>query len=658
MTAALTGPSTATLIVPKTQIWKAGGTPFYLRGNSSNFWPHYLTADTLEDQPYCFGQEATNYGVCPSGGFHSLWDHFGQHSPFNFKETHPAYSKAMSGSLFNWPVDSPVSQALPVYTLGDARFADNSGAYTFLVQSHAATAIMLQQITTDWWNALLTANKFTTNDVNDRVAQTTVLNPLTQVRCSNPTNMSSSGNNVIFPVLSADGWVWLPGTPTSINTLNATATDHLRFQWVHLPGSFGPSTIGAVFESAWISDNSSRVVLGCTVFSTYVNATLFTDEYSFWSGWYPWNIDFVHRDSGYLPTGGQDPSNKSIGLSVNDTWLNLLTPSTPPDGPGSYSWQPSTIESIMTNSGLQDLTISGNVSSLGESWRLEDLTGSGKSMLLEAIICSIFVDGLSRSRSNKIYNTTGPVLDWTISGYKQRADFNKSVITGKDALNPPKIASGNATKLCIDFNITGYVYEVSLAEYLAMTVLIVHIAFAVSHTVWILHTRETSDSWDSMSGILALAQNSHSSIGVLKNASAAIDSFSTYVRMARIRAIQRPGHADFDHVEIVFLPENATEAINNIELTGHDESHTLKTTFTAPEPSSTSDTILDEQNFTNHDHHSMTWPRNSSNRSDSSTSTLVDSRQPIFREDSMASLSSQHTATSVVKCLIVQKCLV
>ncbi|CZR56590.1 uncharacterized protein PAC_06479 [Phialocephala subalpina] len=647
LTAALAGPSSATLLVPKSQYWQAGGTSFYLNGNTSDFWPTYLTSNEAASQPYCFGPDATRYGTCPSGGFHSLWQHFGQVDSSNFMSAGypPSYAKPLSGSPFYWSIDSPLSQVPPVYTLGGPRPLTNDKVqdYTFFVQPHAATTIMLQQITTDWWDAFLSKDRMDPNRIDDRLAQTRVLSPLAQARCSAPQNLSSTDLNIQFPTLSGDGWVWRVAASLPVNTLNTTASDHLRFQWVHLPDQFGAATIGAVFESPWTSDNSSRFVIGCTVFSAYFNASLFTDEYSFWSGWYPWDVDFGHRYPAFDPGLQGNPANGRIG--VNDTWLNLLTPPTPPDGPGYYSWQPSTIESIMMNAGLQNTALLNNQTLSPSSESSESSTPDRQSVLLETIICSVFVDGLSRSGSAKVYNNTGSVYDWTLSAYNKKPDFEARIVKGQDALNPPISPSGDFTKLRINMKISGFAYQGSIAEYLSMVVLLVHIAFALSHTVWILSTKQTSDSWDSVSKLLVLAQNSRPFVGVLKNASANIDHLATYSQKAKIRVTQPPGSEKCDHVELLFSGEdrrrkNSKARYDSIEGVDLSDVPANETSIQPPifeEPS-------EDLHFNDQHRYPQTWPGISSS-DDSSTTTLSELRRP-GRQNSTASLLSNKTSAS------------
>jgi hypothetical protein len=57
---------------------------------------------------------------------------------------------------------------------------------------------------------------------------------------------------------------------------------------VSIPSIFLPFFYnGGVFETPWESDKTSRAVIGCTVQAGWVPATVFINEYTFWTGWYP-----------------------------------------------------------------------------------------------------------------------------------------------------------------------------------------------------------------------------------------------------------------------------------------------------------------------------------------------------------------------------------
>jgi hypothetical protein len=235
---------------------------------------------------------------------------------------------------------------------------------------------------------------------------------------------------------------------------------------------------------------------------------------------------------------------------------------------------------------------------------------------------------------------------WALSDYNQKSDFNTLILKDHDAINPPDSPSVNFTKLRIDMKIGGFAYQGSLAEYLAMTVLFVHIAFALSHTIWILYSKETSDSWDSLSKIIVLAQNSRPSVGILKNASVNIDHLETYSQNAKIRATQVPGSEGFDHVELIFSGEDnqkvkeSQELIEGVNPQVPDVPDTDSSTRVFEEPGS-------DLRFNDQYHYPQTWPGIVSN---SNPSTITFSGPwRLERQNSTASLLSNKTTTSFIE---------
>jgi hypothetical protein len=233
-----------------------------------------------------------------------------------------------------------------------------------------------------------------------------------------------------------------------------------------------------------------------------------------------------------------------------------------------------------------------------------------------------------------------------LSDYNQKSDFNTLILKGQDAINPPNSPSVNFTKLRINMKIGGYAYQGSLAEYLAMTVLFVHIAFALSHTIWILCRKETSDSWDSVSKIIVLAQNSRPSVGILKNASANIDHLETYSQKAKIRATQAQGSEDFDHVELIFSGE-ADQKVNNT----HELIEGVRQQVPDAPDKDKSSRVFEESRFDlrfNDQHrYPQTWPGIVSN-GNSSTVTFPDPGRSAG-QNSTASVLSNKTGFSFME---------
>jgi hypothetical protein len=564
LTSLLAGPASAVLLVPKVQAYPAGGTTFYLNGSVRDFWPYDLS-NISELQQFCNSSTSTNLGICPAGGFASLQQQWASLNYTNFiQQNIPDYAKEISGSRFYWPVHSRASQIPPLYAIGDPRrdWLDlttpqpSHFANTWLVQAHAASAVTLQRLTSDWWKAVSIWLEIDPLLIDDRSVQASVRSSISNVRCASPKNISMSDNTIEFPTISGR-WDWSQNMAFTDQALNSTAVDHVRFHWVHLPNEFGPASIGGVFESPWISGQRSRLVIGCSAQTGWVPTQLYTNSYNFWSGWYPWGIQFGDRTPPW--TAGADdeaPFSTNGRIALGDDWLNLLTPPIPASRAGDEEL--STIETILEDVGLASTTASGLSSTLTEDWLRSDLlSNAGKTHFLEAIICSILVDGISRSGSHRIFNTTGPAATWALAMYNPRADFDKRILSGQSAFEPQDLNSADVTSREATMQITGFSYRISLAGYLSMSVLLAHVLMASIHMSWLLKKRQTSHSWNTISELIALTQNSQPAAHALKNTGAGINLMKTFASIAKIRVRQHPIFLELEHVELIFGDDKA-----------------------------------------------------------------------------------------------------
>jgi hypothetical protein len=555
LVAALAGPSSATLIVPVSQTWQAGGTRFYLNGSSEDFWPSDVSSDASAVQNMCNGSKSTELAICPVGGYLSIREHWSRMNYTNFYTYDvPAYSKELSGSRFYWPIHSPASPVPPRYALGNARNVTvfSPGAATFFVQPHAAASTLMQGIANKWWTALQSHMKVSDRQVDDRKIGAVVLSAITTVRCAEPQDLLAVEKSVRFPAISGR-FDYVEGTNFNVDTLNASAVDHVRFQWVHLPDRFGSVSIGAVLESAWDAEKTSRVVVGCSAQAGWVPTSVYTDQYSFWTGWYPWNIDYGGRSPSWveIPAGQPQPATNGR-VAFSDDWLSLLNPKVADAEPSGDAWTPSAMESIIDSSGLADDLSSQGAASLAEAWVEDGQLGISRTVLLESIISSVITDGLSRSGAYRIFDTKGSSSEWPFSMFDPLPDFNKRIIDGRDALQAPSQTGTDITTLRVRMEITGFALKRSLEGALAMVVLLVHIILATGHIIFVMVKRQSSASWDSISELIALAQNSRPSYIALANTAAGITERRTYGRLARIRARPTIDQSENDHVEFVF----------------------------------------------------------------------------------------------------------
>ena len=84
--------------------------------------------------------------------------------------------------------------------------------------------------------------------------------------------------------------------------------------------------------------------------------------------------------------------------------------------------------------------------------------------------------------------------------------------------------------------VIGYAYKASrVTDYLSIVVLLLHMVVALAHTLYLLFTRLSSASWDTVEELIVLAQVSTTDTKDLRNTSAGIKRFSTMALNTRVR---------------------------------------------------------------------------------------------------------------------------
>ena len=195
--ALLTGLSCAVLLVPQIQDWPAGGTSLFLNGTKDEFWPVELTANPSLVST-CSSSTGTRYGICPSGGYHSLWSHYAKFDYSTFTNVVAPYAKDLSGNRWYWSIESMQPVSAGTISLGQPQ------GNHFVIQPHLSVAVLLDQLMQDWWNALLSRTRFNERNVDDRQAvSSNVLNPLVNVHCSPAELLPSSNHTIQFPTFEA-----------------------------------------------------------------------------------------------------------------------------------------------------------------------------------------------------------------------------------------------------------------------------------------------------------------------------------------------------------------------------------------------------------------------------------------------------------------------
>jgi hypothetical protein len=199
--------------------------------------------------------------------------------------------------------------------------------------------------------------------------------------------------------------------------------------------------------------------------------------------------------------------------------------------------------------------------------------------LLEAIVCSVIVDGLSRTGSYRVFDTSGPKSQWPIANYNLLPDFEKRILRNELALEIPPVGHGSLTKIEASMKISGFSFQRSLATYLSMAVLLAHLLMATANIIYVVYKRRTSNSWGTIAELIALSQNSQQALDVLPNTSGGINSRKTFLQMAKIRVRRVHDVPSRDHVEMIFedpkYPDHQLDASNHEqeELHGEESRH-------------------------------------------------------------------------------------
>ena len=241
-------------------------------------------------------------------------------------------------------------------------------------------------------------------------------------------------------------------------------------------------------------------------------------------------------------------------VQIDLDWLNTLTPALDNSTSGWTS-----LAALLTDMGMDNST--------GMIVYWDDLPP-----ILETVIATLVADGMSRQGyaanggSSTHFSDALNLLPWDNSASSQQ-----SLLAGTYAFPSP---GGTATPLHWSVVVGGYAYRAdSLAYYLALTVLFLHAAFALSHVSYILWKRVCCDAWDSFVGLLVLVAKSgmpraSGADDMFENASAGIERYRTMSTQVRIRASPASGigAASQEDVKIIFGDRTFAAGYQTLEI--------------------------------------------------------------------------------------------
>ncbi len=170
--------------------------------------------------------------------------------------------------------------------------------------------------------------------------------------------------------------------------------------------------------------------------------------------------------------------------------------------------------------------------------------------LIEHIISVVFADGLSRCGSH-VNPTASRFLgawkmgDWDIAGEDQARSLVHIGEPKKIFDLPSILRGGNATKFAMHAYFTGYILtSQGWFDYFSITLLLLHIALVILHTAWVTFWGRTSESWDTIPELVALAQTSQPPFGSsLNNTCTGIRKLKTMGRVSWVESRAATGQS-------------------------------------------------------------------------------------------------------------------
>jgi len=191
----------------------------------------------------------------------------------------------------------------------------------------------------------------------------------------------------------------------------------------------------------------------------------------------------------FLPNN--DGTWRTIRLSPD--WLNTLTPVFDYETPGWTS-----LASLLLGMGIDNST------GMVRFW--SDLTTSIEGALATVVVDGILRTGFSGSSAHANFFSEYRIPPrWLLDNTGPRV-----LLVGNGNTFSPLTDAGpdTVTELYWSVTVKGYAYKAdSTAYFLALSVLFIHSALALGHTVYVLFTRCSSDTWESFEEMLALSHS-------------------------------------------------------------------------------------------------------------------------------------------------------
>lgn len=566
---ATVGPSSAIVVIPKLDWWPdypeySSGATIWKPGSLVDYYPLDFTSEVFPSVN-CTHPNPEDIQYCPPKDYELLlgWKKAFDNNPPNISIA------AISDNIYRWLTSSHYpDRAQPAIATSVSEWFSSDIGY--------------------FWTALALEN----GDGAARPLLTPALpegqrflQPLVQVECEVSTYMNGSQVNLPHynlktpPLNDYDNGTWpIPGgilnrlaKASGGSALPSGRMPQFGFSLIDLSDHSRRPSLGMVLtcpseDSDIEPSNGSVLVHACSVDARWVPHEVHID---------PVVNDFIQGGlfdpSDYVASGkldadieaqSQDNSTAFQQIMIDSSYAEALA-FTPGQLDPSDNSQPAILNILPGNVSNTSCLNTEGVETNETCWCWdmylhEDTIDDGTSLIVSTSFAFTIASALAQHRG---YTSRMRILDDQIDdkySYLQDLTYSWGVSTNpsrsqaieqmykdfpiyENGTGFPVLYTDEWFPMTVRFSRYGYGYGLrGLTTYLAMAVLLVHVALALAHIAMILVTGWTSSVWDSMGEMMALAINSEPSSS-LGNTCVGIDKTSTWRKIVQVREV-REGH--------------------------------------------------------------------------------------------------------------------
>lgn len=562
MLAVLVGPSSAIVVIPSLNYYplrvpfEQEMLPFYVFNQSTVLWPSNVTAASLnapDSGINCtISSTSTAYqSVCPAGGFRETYDW----------SRKLLFSNSSRGTNISLPDNFGESRRIVSTQSCQSEFDGRASGLSL-------TSFLSSAMTAYWTFARNNYRGLALTTTQPRIAfQGSLYAPKVEVICNahvyyNQSHLDEREADV-FPSFTPDQTLPEPDFILPVRgPMNATEVN-----WVPMPAGPDHPAIGSIIRvpTLYYRDNDSSIQQ-----ATEIHAC------SIYAQWLPVDVFYQPRQEDQVALAVNDPKTNTC-LSVADN--SLTSTSRPPRNisidldyanainqpiPFTMGPLPAIMAMIAANvdeeGSIENQTafsfkapmvaaapLNGSVAITPDEWR------QSHSTMIATILAGVVTDGLARIAGNGIFPYSAPMFltnQTTEEGSMVGQFIISSAQGGYDnALNATAPEQDNWLRVDPTFSRYGYGYSWndSRITQFGVIVLLIHLACAVGHTMYLVYMifiarQGLVSSWATISELLTLAMNSTPSLK-LQDTCAGVDAAKTWRQVVSVRETQ-PGHLE------------------------------------------------------------------------------------------------------------------